>query len=274
MNLIHRFKIKIYFCYFLFITGCGLCLVNVYGLTQAIRPSVIDDSDLRFIPSVTYPHNDFLLQLGRENNEQDAIYSLRVAELISQQLIHIKWQGSHPEKYNQLIPIWENYFLYLLGKFADIPEYNRYHYSNYKRSLKRGIGICGDASMIMSQVLNENNINNQIIAFPGHVIINIPALNEVFDPDFGIRIPHSLLEIQNDPTLVKQYYQRSGYSDDDIHDLMKIYKNQFTTWRNTKHFITKKFYFEVFAYYSKWPFPFLLILIAAHIIQRSRRKVK
>jgi hypothetical protein len=37
--------------------------------------------------------------------------------------------------------------------------------------MERGIDICGDASMIMSQILERNGIESKIVTFPGHVVV-------------------------------------------------------------------------------------------------------
>jgi hypothetical protein len=58
-----------------------------------------------------------------------------------------------------------------MGKYSGIPEYERYHFSNPYNSIERGIGICGDASILMSQMLEKNGIEADILTFPGHVVV-------------------------------------------------------------------------------------------------------
>jgi hypothetical protein len=109
------------------------------------------DNELRLKNDTPHSYEETLDNTQRKEGESDKEYSDRIRRVIAQGLAHIHWKKYQNTKFNQLIPIWENYFLYFMGKFSGIPEFERYHFSDYKKSLKRGIGICGDASMVMSQ---------------------------------------------------------------------------------------------------------------------------
>ncbi|MFT6836447.1 MAG: hypothetical protein ACJA0H_002497 [Francisellaceae bacterium] len=99
----------------------------------------------------------FLLMVNSYGLNQN----IRVNDFDNQYLRFLNDQPA--EQFNQLIPIWENYFIYFMGVFSGIPEYERYHFANYQRSLERGIGLCGDASMVISQLLDKQNISNKIL---------------------------------------------------------------------------------------------------------------
>lgn len=257
----------------LLITGAIFTLINIYGLSKDIRPKSYVDSDLRFIQHNVLPFEEALQEVQKNEKETDLAYAKRLVKTINASLVHIKWLASDPEKYNQRVPIWENYFLYFLGVFSDIPEFQRYHFSNYQRSIKRGIGICGDASMIMSQLLSKNGIDNRIVSYPGHVVVSIPKYNDItFDPDFGIYIPHSHQFLTQSPTIAKPYYQQAGYSKQDIKDLIDIYTDNFHEWHGVKHFITKKYYLEKVVYWLKWPLPLVLFFIGFYGLTRKSNK--
>jgi hypothetical protein len=256
--------IKITITILLFISGVVLTTLNIYGEFKNIRTTIFFDDELRFNNDQPTEFQNTISQLAKLEGESDLQFSKRITKVIAAGLAHIHWERYDAEKFNQLIPIWENYFLYFMGKFSGIPEFEKYHFANYERSLERGIGICGDASMVLSQVLTNNNIVNNIITFPDHVVVSAKFDNKekVFDPDFGVSLPFSPEKIMQSPSLVSNYYLDAGYFDYDIKAFNRIYNNNFQRWGGVKHFITKKYYFEKISYWLKWPFPILLILIS------------
>jgi hypothetical protein len=257
--------LKISVAIIVFTLGFLLTSVNIYGEFKDIRPAVFFNEELRFTDDQPVILEQTLSQLVRSKNESDLQFSQRITPVIAAGLAHIHWERYAPEKFNQLIPIWENYFLYFMGKFSNIPEFEKYHFADYERSLERGIGICGDASMILSQVLSDNNIENDIVTFPGHVIVSAVFNNkkeQLFDADFGVSLPFSLNEIKQSPSLVNDYYLDAGYFDYDIKAFNRIYNNNYQRWNGVKHFITNKYYFEKVSYFLKWPMPIFLLLIS------------
>jgi hypothetical protein len=261
-----------------FLLGLLLLSINTYGLFQDIRPTVFFDDELRFKNDQPLTYTETISQLSRLPNETDVQFSQRVTKVIAAGLAHIHWERFEPEKFNQLVPIWENYFLYFAGKVSGISEYEKYHFADYKRSLERGIGICGDASMILSQVLDKHNIENKIITFPGHVLVSATFENEneqLFDADFGVALPFSADEIKQSPSLVSSHYLDAGYFDYDVKAFNKIYDNNYQRWSGVEHFITKKYYFEKISYWLKWPLPiFLIIIPLIYFYQTKSSKVK
>lgn len=250
---------------FLVATGSLLLSINFYGLTQDIRPKALANADLRFTNVNNLSFRDALVSSSKRTNESTREYAQRLSVVISKSLSHIKWnEEKDSRRFNQLIPIWENYFLYAMGVLTNIPEYKKYHFSNYKRSLERGIGICGDASMIMSQLLTKHGINNQIISFPGHVLVEVEHADgkeETYDPDFGLHLPLSIIEINKDTASAAKIYAAFGYPDSDVNYFTQEFLKKYQRWDGVEHFITKKYYFEKLVYFLKWPFPVILIAL-------------
>ena len=254
--------------------GTLLTSINIYGLFQNIRPPVFFSDELRFKNDISLSYEQTINKIIRKEAETDKAFANRITPIIAQGLAHIEWKQFSGSQFNQLIPIWENYFLYFMGKFSGIPEFEKYHFANYKRSLKRGIGICGDASMIMSQLLDKQKISNQLITFPGHVIVAAKFSDNtelLFDADFGVSLPFSPDEIKQSPSLVNEYYLNAGYYDYDITAFNRIYDNEYKRWDGVKHFITKKYYFEYITYTLKWPLPVLMISISLFYLYRSKK---
>lgn len=260
-----------------FILGLFLLLTNVYGLTQELKPQNVPADALRFShKTVNKPFEEVLKATEKLPVESDVDYATRVTKAVSDSLLHIQWEAFPNDRFNQLVPFWENYILYFMGLFSNIPEYERYHFASYKRSLKRGIGVCGDASMILSQLLDKENITNEIISFPKHVIVRaqIDDQSWLLDPDFGVHTPLSFEKInQFDKYFAKEYLAR-GYTEDDLISLRDAYQDPFQTWQGVSHFITNKYYFEKIAYVAKWLIPLILILPLTIILVINFRQKK
>lgn len=258
--------------------GALMLLINLYGLTRNIQPDRIMEKDFRFANDKTLTFEDTLVHLNKGENQNEAEFLTNVTDVISKALAHIHWnEESDPTLYHQRVPVWENYFIWAMSFITNMPEYDKYHYADYKRSLKRGIGICGDASLIMSQVLNENGVPNQIVSFPGHVILEaeiLPGYRQTYDPDFGVVIPYSIEEISASPDLVKEAYSQRGYTSREIIGLMRAYALPYQRWDGVTHFMTKKYYFEKVAYMLKWSFPLFLLAFGAFLIRLSRNRNK
>lgn len=258
----------------LFLSGIILLLINTYGLSQDIRAEITSNQGLRFKNDFPEDYNKTITLIEKKSDESDIEYARRVNSVISRGLAHIQWLEYEPEKFNQIIPIWENYFIYFMGKLSNIPEYQRYHYADYRRSLKRGIGICGDASMVLSQTLEKESIDNKIVSFPGHVVtrVNFSDGKEfTYDPDFGVVLPYSINEIQLKPSIVVKHYVDKGYTKEESISLAKIYAGELKVWDGVSHFITKKYYFEKIAYALKWPLPIALVIYPIIIFIRYKK---
>ncbi len=244
------------------ITGISLILlaINVYGLFQNIRPDNLDNADLRFENDAPISFSKVMDKLSNlPEGTQDTLSEL--PKLVSTALAHIHWnEEPDPTKFNQLIPIWENYILFLMGKFSGIPEYKKYHFTHYKRSLERGIGLCGDASMVSSQILDKRSIPNQIVSFATHVVVAAKTENNqevTLDPDYGVFIPHTIADIANNPAIVTPYYAQAGYSEREAVGVQSVFIGEYQRWDGVQHFVTKKYYFESLSYIAKWAIPLL-----------------
>jgi hypothetical protein len=269
--MIYKYLIILLFC-----TGCILNAINIYGLNQDIRTNFIPQEHLKFENDQTLSYAESIDEIQRLSHETDLNYAIRLNKVISKSLAHVHWTRYDNKLYNQLIPIWENYFLYFMGVFSNISEYKRYHFADYKKSLYRGVGMCGDASMVMSQLLTKSNIKNKIISYPNHVVVSAKFKDNqelIFDADFGVVIPHSPQEIYRNPTLVISPYEDDNYPKEKLSGLILTYEPNFKEWNNVKHFITKKYYFEKFVYWLKWPFPIFITLLSIYLYLKFYKKL-
>ena len=259
------------FLSFILIISIGLILLNLYGLTQDLRPKNLTPDVLRFgDQDVLLSKQDFLQLIEKNEKETPLEYAKRVTRVIADGTAHLDWETYDPVSFNQLVPAWENWILFLMGNYSGIPEYERYHFSNPYKSIERGIGICGDASIVMSQMLEKNGIEADILTFPGHVVVTANIDNQpfIFDADFGVVIPSSAEQLNEDISVIKGLYSGQGYPASDDRFFEYTYSKSFTVWEGPEHFITKKFYFEKFAYVAKWMIPILGIYLSFLGIKR------
>ncbi|UQG54167.1 MULTISPECIES: hypothetical protein [unclassified Marinobacter] len=253
--------------------------INIYGLTQPIRKpglGVTDQDQLRFIPKQIWSYEDSLIAInGLDASLPRSEFAEAANQVVNQSLIHIDWQKVNPVEYRQLVPIWENYFLWGIGMFSGLPQFERYHYANYERNIERGIGICGDASTILSSVLDQHQIPNRIVSFGGHVIVEYEREDgkpQLLDPDFGISLGVPLDELSERLEHVRDRYSAAGYSAAEIDDLISIYQTDFALFDNTYHFMTLRYVFENVSYVAKWIVPLSLISLSLGYFAWLRRK--
>lgn len=249
--------------------------INLYGLTQPIRKpglGVDDTEQLRFVPDDVWSYQQSLDAIERLNGIEDPqAYAEAANRVVNRALVHVDWNRVDPVAYRQRIPIWENYFLYLLGEFSGLPQFERYHYADYRRNLQRGIGICGDASTILSSLLDRRGIDNAILSYPGHVIVEYDAGTDgprLLDPDFGVILGTTVTALSEDPEGVKPQYLNAGYSASEIDYLFDNYQQDYRRFDDTYHFMSKRYVFERVSYIAKWALPALLILGALFLLRR------
>ena len=256
------------------LVGLLLLAINVYGLTQSLRPEGLVPDVLRFKENdLKLPQQGFLEQTRREPHETKEDYANRLTKVIADGLAHIHWEYYDPDIYHQRVPLWENYILYLAGALTPIAEFERYHFTIPEKSIERGIGLCGDASMLLSELLNREGINNSIISIPGHVMVEADygSQKQLLDPDFGVPLQNELTYYVRKPETLVQEYESYGYfNNGELLIKRGILEEQYQYWDGASHFVTKKYYFERASYILKWVIPIFLIIIGFLLRKNSK----
>ncbi len=251
----------------IFFISVFLLIVNLYGLTQSMRAGGLsDESHNVFKDDLKLSLDQFRNQIKRLKNEDDLGYSRRMVDVISDGIAHVHWENIEGNKYHLQIPIWENYILWAMGYIH--PEYKRYHIRDYQKSMERGIGICGDTSMLMSTILYKNGISSKIIAFDrGHVVnsVSFNGQSWLLDADYGVSIPVELNDLPNNSDLIKKYYGEAGFNKKEIAVVSGIYEGTYKKFNDTYHFGPKKMIFEKASYWLKWLLPIFGIILFYYI---------
>jgi hypothetical protein len=260
-----------------FFVGTGLLLTNLYGMTQSLKPNGLTPEVLRFgVNDVSINHEDLKNRVKKKVDETDEQFSRRITYDLAAGMAHLKWQEYDPDKYHQRVPVWENYILYIVGVLSPIPEFERYHFTNPQKSIERGIGICGDASMTLSGLLDENKIENKIVSMPGHVMVEayVDKRTLLLDADFGVVLDNGIDYYKNATgELIETFQTQLGrQGDGELVVARGVKEGKFKHWDGTKHFVTKKYYFEKAAYLLKWLIPFFLLMVALILHVKNNKK--
>lgn len=267
-------KLKLFTGSFLVVCGVSLLFLNVYGFSQTLAPAEMTTEHLRFKDQdVTIAKATFYQELDPKENETAEFYAARMTQTIASGLAHLKWVKYEPERFNQRVPIWENFILYGMGKWSGIPEFERYHFVTPEKTIERGIGICGDASMLLSQLLDKQSIKNKIITVPGHVMVEAEFDNnkQLLDPDFGVVFPFNTAYYKLHFRELERLYHEQGFIKNGEDVVVRGIQKKITYWNGVSHFITNKYYFEKFSYWLIWLIPISMVLLGCFSLRQGRK---
>ena len=245
--------------------GILLLGINIYGLFKTMRnPAIYDEEKIihNRIGDVTIKYPDIKNQLARKNGESNVDFAVRINKVVNDGFAHY-WKSEGIEKYHLRVPVWENYLLYA-ASFIDPKEYERYEFSNYKKDLERGVGLCSSHSLVVQGVLRENGIKGELLDVgKRHVVVRAELSDTsayILDPDFGVVVPFDTAAITANPELVRAPYSKMAalyYPDT---------KDPYTTdlmvdiFGRRKYVYTVDNWFEYFSYRAIWIIPLLLMI--------------
>jgi hypothetical protein len=257
----------------LFSLGILLLLINLYGLFRSLRNPAIyeEEKSLRNrIADITLEYPQIRAMLVRKEGEPDRDFAIRINKVVNDGFSHY-WKEEGIEKYHLRVPIWENYLLYA-ASYIDPDRYRKYEFTDYKKDLERGVGLCSSHCIVVKGVLHDNGIDARLWDIAGHVVVRASLGNGAYilDPDFGVVVPYDTAAIEENPELVRPAYQ----------DMAKLYypdaKDPYTTdhvveiyGKEGNHTYTVDNWFEAFSYYAIWILP--LLLVAPYLL--SFRKI-
>jgi len=263
------------FRFILLLTGLFLLGINIYGLFKCMRnPAVYsEEKTLRNrINDISIQYPEILDLLKRKDNESDVDFGIRINKVVNDGFIHY-WKEAGIKKYYMRVPVWENYLLNFASWICP-RKYNTYEFTNYKKNLERGVGLCSTHSIIVKGVLRDNGIKAELMDVGGHHVVVRAELNDtatyMLDPDFGIVVPYDTASISANPELVRAAYSsmaslyypdaKDPYTPDILVDI----------FGRKKYIYTVENPFEGFSYWAIWIIPFLLMLPAG--INMIRKK--
>jgi len=257
-----------------FFLGLFLLALNIFGLFRTMRnPDIYTEENIiknrKNDITIRYPEvKKLLLKKPGESNEA---FAIRINKVVNDGFCHY-WKDAGISKYHERVPAWENYLLFL-ASYIDPKDYRKYEFSDYKKNLERGVGLCSSHSIVVKGVLNDYGIDASLWDIAGHVVVRANVDEKkwiILDPDFGVVVPYDTAAIQDNPELVRPAYQNMAalYYPDAIEPyttdhVVEIYG------REGNHVYTVDNWFEYFSYWAIWIIPVLLML--PYTLQLIRR---
>ncbi len=249
----------------LFTIGVLLLSINISGLFKSMRNPEIytEEQTLRNrVNDITIKYPEILEQLNRREGESNIDFAVRINKVVNDGFAHY-WKREGIDKYNLRVPVWENYLLYS-ASFVNPKRYERYEFSNYKKNLERGAGLCSAHSIVVKGILMENGMKAELMDIGGRHVVVRAELNDtatyVLDPDYGIVVPHDTTAIQANPELVRAPYSKMAdlyypdaidpYTTDLLVEIFGSYKKIYSVDN----------WFEHFSYWAIWILPLFLMM--------------
>ncbi len=238
----------------LFLLGTALLTLNAYGTTRTLRIQNNYENQYWLHKNGTIlTEKQFYKSIIRGEDESDKEYAIQVNIAVHDGIAHY-WSG------DLRVPIWENWILFLDGS-------KKYEYYDYNRAVERGVGLCSQQALIVAGILNQNNIRTKIFGLQGHVVTEVLVDRNntwwILDPDYGVVVPHSHKETNDNPSIVAEHYRECGYQDDVILQMTKLYGGGTSNLIYNSaalYYGLSDFRHESVSYKLKWVIPILCLL--------------
>jgi hypothetical protein len=258
----------------LFYLGFCLFIINIIGLFISLRNESIyqEKSGIHLTEKELYHRINKTVIDKKE-------YITNLNEAVNQGIAHY-WRDAGINKYNLRIPFYENYLLFI-ASYLDPEEYLKYEFYDYRRAIERGIGLCSQQAIIVSEVLLEKSIPSFIIGLSGHVVLRAQVDKSrdewwVLDPDYGVVIPYDIDIIENNTKIIRPFYAQAGYKQKKINRLENIYEkegNAVMSEQGAKGYQIKRCSNEPIFYFLKWIIPCILMTSPTFLFLIRRRNM-
>lgn len=260
----------------LFAIGLLLLGINIAGVFIPLRnPDIYRDNLSFFKDDMTLTADQLWAATARRPGESTEQYVTRLNEAVNKGTAHY-WDDQGIYKYNLRIPIYENYLLFFAG-YLYPPAYAKYEYCNYKKAMERGLGLCSEHAIILTGILKDHGIEARILSLDGHAV-STAQVNRgtwwILDSDFGLVIPHSIAEIENDPSMIRPILKQKGYSDAIVNWMVDVYgKEGNKVFSGAREYRPRGYLIETLSYVLIWILP-MIMMIPYFLIRRKRKLVR
>jgi hypothetical protein len=259
-----------------FVVGLVLLLANCIGAVTPLRNPRIYDEPKRRHPSDVVLSADAVWQVIDSPIKSRQTYVRRVTQAVNQGVVNY-WDSEGIDEYHLRVPFCENYILFLASHVWP-EEFEKYEFMDYRRALRRGVGLCSEQAIILAGALESRGIPTRIIGLGGHVVAAAQVDPEadqwwLLDADFGVVIPLARKEIEEDPTVIRPYYCNRGYLDEEIGPLVEIFgKEDNVRFDDVSQYSPRKYAFEKATYFLVWIIPIALMAPLGVRLRLHRRR--
>jgi hypothetical protein len=268
--------------------GAALMGANIAGFFLPLRAEMPTEFVLGIrLDGPRMPYEEGVEQLKWRADDSAESYALRVNKVVSDSMIHGD-ASTDLGRWRLEIPVWENWSLHTFG--AMNPDFRKYRYWDHKKEFERGIGLCGNMSSIVIGYLAENGVPARTVGLNGHVVVTAevrPGVWYILDPDYGVVLPNSLEEVQNNPAIVEAAYRRAVHDERTINMVVDYYattadnsvdasgrEGLYYSWDGSAEVYRNR---EQFMEWLKWIAPSLMLAaglaigVGAFLLRRRRR---
>lgn len=238
-------------------------VLNLIGLLTPARSSaLLTETATYFVNDLTWSEQEFYERLEQLDPSDRAEYLTQLSRLISESMMHY-WQDEHREEYRIMLPWSENFILRALA-YVNAKYFARYEFQDHRKAIARGVGLCSQHSIIAAGFLAEQGIPAKLIELHGHVILTA-EIDEgqwwLLDPDYGLVLPFSLQEAEENPAEVAHFYARAGFSDYDVDKIEEFFRtdNNILFAGGAATYQTWLYVTEKVSYFAKWTLPVALM---------------
>lgn len=263
----------------LLVVGGGVLALNVSGVLVSMRPKNIERLGDYGPLDVTLSLAEAKRLIGGEASDRDR-YIYDVYQAVEGSMAHYWWERG-AERYGLQVPLTENWFLNMLPVVTGDPYAYRYSFADPYKSLERGLGMCGQVSVTFAAFLDRAQIPAQRLSLDLHTVATAQMSDgawRIFDPDYGVVVPHSPAEVQANSSLIEEPYRARllelGWEEADVTTLVTSLKSSYA---NEHAFYEPDAempeYFprtEARAYRLKWTLPMGLFLLGCAIFAAGR----
>lgn len=269
--VLNRFeKILLYF-------GFCLLVINIIGLFISLRnESIHQETAVNFADDFILTENELYNRINKPViDKKEYIINLNKAVY---QGIAWYWSDAGINKYNLRIPFYENYLLFI-ASYLYPQEYLKYEFVDYRRAIERGIGLCSQHAIIVSEILKEKRIPSFIIGLSNHVVLRVQVNDNpeewwVLDPTYGVVIPYDIDYIENIPGSIGPFYAQMGINLKRIAGLEKLYEkkgNVVSREQGARGYQLVRYFFEPAFYLLKWIIPCILITLSTFLFYNRKK---
>lgn len=258
----------------LFVCGVLLLVLNVIGRTHSLRnPAIYHAHYNLFTNDIVLTEKQFYEEIQR-HGESDADYMIKATDAVNQGIAHYSQNGTNVAGFYYLHPS-ENYLLWLskhVSLMWKIPRgYQKqdvlwYRFADWRKSVERGVGLCGTHALVLMEVLKLNHIPAHAIDLPRHVVVEAsPDQGKTWwtlDPDYGVVMPEPIQALCANPDVAAEFYKKKGFDTATLTLVKTLYTEGTPKVKHTAIEMhgRAKVYFEYASYYLIWIIPIVLML--------------
>ncbi|MBI3251580.1 MAG: hypothetical protein HYZ62_01565, partial [Candidatus Andersenbacteria bacterium] len=127
------------------------------------------------------------------------------------------------------VPFRDNYLLWF-GSFVKPSIYRKYEFCRYDKAIERGVGLCSQAAIALTDIAERKGIEAHIVHMAGHVVVvaktgkGAPAWLYL-DPYYNVVIEAAFEDIEANPDLVRPFYRAKGLDSSQIDEIVRIIRD-------------------------------------------------